>query len=845
MAGETHGDVTLSDGATPAVGKLFADRYEIEALLGRGGMGSVYRALDREVGEVVALKTLDIYAADDKAVERFRREVRLARRVTHRNTARTYDLGEHGGLRFLTMEYVEGHSLRAWLARRPRPLAAVEVTLQVAAGLQAAHEAGVIHRDLKPSNIMIEASGRVVITDFGIARTSEAEGQSQTGGVLGTPAYMAPEQVEGKPVDPRTDVYALALILVEMLTGKLPFSGGNVFAVAMARLNPELPELRASGRIPEPLIGPIERALCRDPEGRFRSAAAFARALERVRELLGDQTLAGAELGGWQDADDWAPASDPAETLASLAESGVGELGGGDAAEAPTQHSIAEDSPLRSSSATQLTATSERTGLRLPMPTTSAGPRTGARALAVLPFRYRGPADSDFIADALLDELTDVLSMTRGLKVTSSGATARLTSAGDRDPRSLGTELGVELVVDGTIQLAGERLRIAARMLDVDSGFQLWNERFDGQLEDVFELQDKMGKRIAEALRVELEIFEHRELADVEAIESYLRARQAKIKWRLRGPDGAVTHYRAVLERAPGFKPAMAGLALACMRAWFMPEDERDADIDWAGVAKAAVEHAMAEAPNFAETQIAAASWAVQGGFYREAAAHLREALRIAPTSALAHEYLGRLQTEAAHPELGISHLELALSLDPGLHWCLADLARYKALRGDYDGYTELMDQLLTQTERHHATAQLMQMRVGAWRRDAARVREALAQLDPDSSDEGARTIRQYGPPLLGPYDPEALEQEHAMMLSVVKNGRLRTFMHQLFAEQAAFHGDRERAVAHLHEAGQLVLVDLDWLDNCPLFDDLRHDPRFVTLRAKVRARCEQIWAAG
>src|SRR5690606_25872819 len=131
----------------------------IQALLGRGGMGSVYRAHDREVDEVVALKTLDVDHADSDAIDRFRREVRLARRVTHRNAARTYDLGEHGSLRYLTMEFVDGQSLRGWLHRRPPARAVVEVILQIAAGLQAAHEAGVIHRDLKPSNIMIESSG--------------------------------------------------------------------------------------------------------------------------------------------------------------------------------------------------------------------------------------------------------------------------------------------------------------------------------------------------------------------------------------------------------------------------------------------------------------------------------------------------------------------------------------------------------------------------------------------------------------------------------------------------------------------------------------------------------------
>jgi serine/threonine protein kinase/tetratricopeptide (TPR) repeat protein len=828
VTSDPNAELTMPDGpAPPKVGKLFAGRYEIQALLGRGGMGSVYRAYDRAVDDLVALKTLDVQDDDELAVERFRREVRLARRVTHRNAARTFDLGEHGSIRYLTMEHVDGQSLRAWLSKRagPKAIEAIDIALQVAAGLAAAHEAGVIHRDLKPSNIMLEAltgegPARVVITDFGIARMSE-DGRGQTGGLIGTPAYMAPEQVEGKPLDGRADLYALALMLAEMLTGKLPFAGDNAFALAMARLRVEVPDLSP---ICAPLLPVLERALQRDPERRFPSVVAFAQALAQAREQL----LAEPMIG------------ESSELIASPS-----ELVESDAHPIQTTVPRAETpAPPVHPTRTLTETTTDRTGLRVPAATVTPSPRVVGKALAVLPFRYRGPAESEFVADALLDELTDLLSMTRGLKVSSSGATAKLTRDGDRDPRTLGRTLGVDVVVDGSIQLSGQRLRIAARLLDVDSGFQLWNERFDGQLADVFDLQDKLGKRVAEALRVELEIIEHRELADVEAIESYLRARHAKVRWHLQGPQGAIAHYRAVLERAPGFKPAIAGLAIACMRAWFLPEQE-DEQVDWQATAKAAVEHAMAEAPEFAETRIAAASWAVQGGFYRDAGEHLREALRIAPTCALAHEYLGRLQLEAAHPDRGVAHVELAYELDPGLDWCLADLARHKALRGDYEGFDQLMRQLLEKSEQHRASALLMNMRIGAWRRDLTRIRTAYERLANEPSDESTRAILSYGTVLLQPFDRETLERHHAKSLASIQNGRFHTLMLQLFAEQTAFHGDYEWALLYLRDAVQLVLVDLDWLDHCPLFDPLRRDPRFIELRGKIRARCEQIWALG
>ncbi|MFO7563753.1 MAG: protein kinase [Enhygromyxa sp.] len=749
----------------PITGELFADRYRIEARLDGHGREVVYRAHDLAVDELV---TLEIRPQLDSAgLEQFRRQARLARRVTHRNVARTYDIGEHRGLRYLTTEWIEGRSLGEWRRERPSASEILDVASQIAAGLAAMHAAEVVHRGLDPQTILIERGGRVVISAF---ERAGVFGEPFDAARSGDSSYAAPELRAGEAVDGRADLHALGLILVEM------FSESSAAMIA-ARLEAEgtLPE--SLGEVPTPLHEPLARCLARDPVARYPSAIELAAALAHARAQLEPETIE-------------QPAASPQDTH-------------------PTPRTVAR-----------------------------------AKALAVLPFRFRGPAEQRFIADALLDVLTDVLSMTRGLKVSGSGATSRFADVGDRDPRVLGVELGVDVVVDGSIQLAGKRLRIAARLLDVHTGFQLWSERFDGELEDVFELQDKLGQRIAEALRVELEIISHGGLADPEAIESYLRARQAKLRWRLRGPEGAVVHYQRVLAQAPDFRPAIAGYALALMRAWFLPAEHHDEHFDWAGEAAAAVERAMSEAPEFPESRIAAASWAVQRGDYRSGASHLREALRVAPTCALAHEYLGRLQVEAAQPDKGLRHLTLALELDPQLEWCHADIARLRALQGDLASCREHMDRLLERTERLHAAAHLQEMRIGAWTRDLAQIRRALAQLDADSPDESVRTMRGYGPPLLSPYDPEALARFHARATEQAQNGRLRTLLYQLWAEQTGFWADRERTLAHLEAAADLVLVDLAWLDGCPLFEFVRDDPRFVELRARVRARCEAIWAA-
>ncbi|HVI02275.1 MAG TPA: serine/threonine-protein kinase, partial [Enhygromyxa sp.] len=467
-------DATIAVRTGVSVGSLFAERYQIEKLLGRGGMGSVYRVHDREVGETVALKLLDATVATPESIERFRREVRLARRVTHRNAARTYDLGEHHGWRFLTMEFVDGESLRTHVNRKPpNPARAVGFARQIADGLAAAHAAGVVHRDLKPANVLLERSGRVVITDFGIARgLQSSDATLQTGGLLGTPAYMAPEQIMGEDIGAPADLYALGLILFEMLTGRLPFVGDSPMAIALARLHQSLPVFESEPGIPGRLAPILARCLAREQSQRISSAA-------ELGELLA------------------AAANELAKDLGSDLGTDDGTLG------MPTSMTV---STVTRSATPGLTNT----------PTTPTG-----RALAVLPFRFRGPESERYVAESLSDELIDVLSTMRGLRVSGSGATARFADAADRDPRTIGADLEVDVIVDGTVQLAGKRVRISARLLDVASGFQLWSERYDGALEDVFELQDKMGKRIAEALRLKLEDIAHRGEAPVEAIEAY------------------------------------------------------------------------------------------------------------------------------------------------------------------------------------------------------------------------------------------------------------------------------------------------------------------------------------
>src|ERR1051325_11125734 len=247
--------------------ELVAGRYRIVRWLGAGGMGRVYEALDTELDERVALKVLRA-GLSDEAIERFRREVKLTRRIQQRNVARMFDIGEHRSDKFLTMELIDGTVLTREVAGAlPWPRLR-NLATQLCAGLAAAHDAGVIHRDLKPDNVMIErGSDRVVITDFGIARSGDEVGVTQIGALIGTPRYMAPEQLAGNAVDHRADVFALGVILYELATGARPWSGDTAIAIAVAQATQPLRPFTAP-HVPVEVAAAIERCLQVDPAQR-------------------------------------------------------------------------------------------------------------------------------------------------------------------------------------------------------------------------------------------------------------------------------------------------------------------------------------------------------------------------------------------------------------------------------------------------------------------------------------------------------------------------------------------------------------------------------------------------
>src|SRR5437660_12279050 len=259
-------------------------RYEILELLGRGGMGAVYKARDREVNQLVALKVIRPDLANNPAIiERVKQELILARQVTHRNVIRIYDLAEADGVKFITMEFVAGEDLRALAHEKGKltPQEAVEVMRQVCQALDAAHSVGVIHRDLKPQNIMRDKTGRVLVMDFGLARSLEGEGMTQTGALVGTMEYMSPEQALGEELGARSDLFTLGLIFYELLTGKMPYKAETALASLLKRTQGRATPISEHDRaIPRVLSGIVSKCLEREPERRYQTASQILTDLE-------------------------------------------------------------------------------------------------------------------------------------------------------------------------------------------------------------------------------------------------------------------------------------------------------------------------------------------------------------------------------------------------------------------------------------------------------------------------------------------------------------------------------------------------------------------------------------
>ncbi|MEP7352893.1 MAG: serine/threonine-protein kinase [Acidobacteriota bacterium] len=429
---------------TVAMG-LEIGHFRIEAKLGEGGVGTVYRAMDTKLNRPVAIKFLSDERATPTARRRFQREAQLASSLNHPHIVTVFDVGELGMRQYIVTEFVDGVTLADWIKEARTWRQSVELLTGIADALAAAHAAGILHRDTKPTNILVARNGYAKLADFGLAKLQEAhkggEDETQTlegkrtltGTIIGTPAYMSPEQAAAKTLDARSDVFSFGVVLYEMLSGRRPFSGGSHVEL-LHRLIHSSPD-PLPGALPGFVRAIVEKALEKDPANRYQS----------MRDMVVDLKRA---------------ARQPEEVSVATARSMA--------------------------------------------PPAAANSPPDIRSIAVLPLiNISSEAENEYICDGLAEELINELTQIEDLRVVSRSSSFQCKGT-TPDVREAGRRLGATLLVHGSLRCSGENLRLSVQLSDAQEGFQLWSQRFDAKKGDLFALQDELSAAVLAKLRVQL-----------------------------------------------------------------------------------------------------------------------------------------------------------------------------------------------------------------------------------------------------------------------------------------------------------------------------------------------------
>jgi serine/threonine-protein kinase len=645
--GASMAQASIASLAAIGPGSQFGPRYMIESVIGEGGMGKVYKAHDNDLDRTVALKLVRRELANDpNSMQRFKQELLLASRVSHRNILRIHDLGDVGGVKFISMAYVEGkdlHDVIEVVGRLPVERL-VNIAKQLAGALDAAHAEGVVHRDLKPRNVLMAQNDQVYVSDFGLAKSLEGESttmMTRAGEVLGTPRYMSPEQAESKPADHRSDLYSLGVILYEMATGDAPFAGESTMQVMYQHVTqkPKDPKLANPG-LPDYLAKIILKCLEKDPASRYQSAKEILEDLEAATPRTRVVRLRIAETGypKWLLAGMASLVLLIGSTLAvpSWRAAILGRLGAG--------------------------------GARV------ASSRT-SQYLAVLPFKSLGDdASLKYVADGVVDSLSAQLAQLKNLYVASASA---VETAKKKDSvQSIAKELGVNLVVEGTVQKAGDKIGIAINIEDVKNGRRLWGKEFSGFRTDLLTLENSIYSELVSALDLkpsdeDLARGATRMTGDDSAYELYLKGRDAaRRRHDEKGFAAALNFYDQAVRKDPRFALAYAGIAETSMDLYGLKKD-----VSWSQKALGAAQQAQQLNPDLPEVHWALGSVYMQTGKAEGSIAEMKRALELEPNSDDSYRRLGHAYDEAGRTEEAVAAYQKATEINPYYwynHNCLA-----------------------------------------------------------------------------------------------------------------------------------------------------------------------------
>jgi serine/threonine protein kinase/Flp pilus assembly protein TadD len=629
-------------------GVLFGGRYEIIGVLGQGGMGAVYKARDRELDRLIALKVIRPELATDPAIlARFKQELILSRNITHKNVVRIFDLGEAEGIRFISMEYVDGEDLRTVLRREGKlsPNDAISVVEQICRALDSAHTEGVIHRDLKPQNIMRDKQGRVVVMDFGLARSLGDSGLTQTGAIVGTMEYMSPEQALGTTLDQRSDIFSVGLIFFELLTGKAPYKADTAIASLMKRTREDAQSASdVDATVPKTLSAIVSRCLEREPANRYHSAV----------ELL-------QQLATWE-----ANPNISAESLSAMIAHPV-----------VRQSRFSLDLPGKSWMwitaavlvivlATFAGRTLLNHGASSDAITEGIPPLKQGKYVAILPLKHVGDEKTlGYVADGIQEALAAKLFQLKEVHLASTDAVDKA-AAKDLPLAKLARALGVNLVLQGMVQGNSDKIRVTLNLDDATTGKRLWSQEFSGAPGDVLSLEDQIYGTVSSALSLKLTDDEQARVGahpteNVKAYDLYLQGRNT-----LRNAHGQDAYKQAeglfeqAIEKDANFALAYTGLSDSSLLIY-----KETKDSIWAQKATLAAQQAERLSNNLPEVHMSLGSVYSTTGKNMEAVTELKKALELAPNSDEAYRNLGEAYSENGQSDEAIAAYEKAVAANP------------------------------------------------------------------------------------------------------------------------------------------------------------------------------------
>ncbi|CAN5602323.1 serine/threonine-protein kinase [soil metagenome] len=818
-------------------------RYEIRSKLGEGGMGEVYLALDTELDRTVAIKILPAaLAADQQRLQRFIQEAKAASALNHPHILTIYEIGTTGTSRFIATEFIDGETLRQRVSSGMKLEEILEISIQIASALAAAHAAGIVHRDIKPENVMVRRDGYAKVVDFGLAKLSQPPGSTAdteaptkamvntgAGTVMGTANYMSPEQAKGIHVDARTDLWSVGALLYEMITGHLPFTGETPTETISLILQREpAPLTRFTHEVPTELERIVIKALTKDREQRYQTA----------KDLLIDLRNLKRKLEVDAEIDRTSPPEFRAGSSTASDHGALSTASGVRAATAPgdPMHTASSAEYIVSgisrhklpTAIVSLVLVIAVVGLSIFYYARKAKP--AIESIAVLPFvNTNGDVNSEYLSDGISETLINSLTQLHHLRVVAR-ATAFRYKGKEIDPQAVGRELNVHVVLMGRVRHAGDALNVQVDLVDAGTGAQLWGQEYERKVADVLAVKQDIAREITEKLRLRISGEEQirlvgRDSKNAEAYQLYLKGR---FHWNKRTDEAlkkSVEYFNQAIEHDPNYALAYAGLADSWFTmGWYRYEVPKDAyqraksaavkaleldeklaeahttlatimanyDRDWAG-AEREFKLAIELNPNYATAHQRYSLHLPVFGRLEEAVAEAKRAKELDPLSLIINENVGDMLFLARRYDEAERQLRKTLELDPDFRVAHRTLANVYDARGMYEksldeGLTGAPPEMVARVKKIYAVSGIK----GVWR-------DRLEGLLKDSK-------REY----VAPY---AIAMLYARL------------------------DDNDKAFEWLEKAVEGRSIQFTYLMADPRYDNLRADPRFADLLRKVGLR--------